>query len=79
MLENFQNAPCLIGQAARALAAVAVVQNWNSGIAQRQDASSCDPIRMLRDVPAQSFGLHALMRDGCDCLSATYLPEGAAL
>ncbi|QEE43276.1 hypothetical protein FVA81_01095 (plasmid) [Rhizobium sp. WL3] len=78
MLENFKNAPCLIRQRPRARAAVAVVQNWTSGIAQRRDASSYNPIRLLREVPAQSFALHALMR-GCGCLSAECLPEGASL
>lgn len=79
MLENFKNAPCPIRPAAKARAAVAVVQNWTSGIAQRRDAGSYNPIRLLREVPAQSFGLHALMRDGCGRLPAACLPEGASL
>jgi hypothetical protein len=79
MLENFKNAPCLIRPAARVRADVAVGQNWTSGIAQRRDASSYNPIRLLREVPAQSFELHALMPDGFGRLSAACLPEGASL
>ncbi len=76
MLEIYQKSSLVLRQRTSDLA---VLLGGASAVAQHLDGSSCNPIRLVRNLLVLSPRSEALANDGCDCLAGACLPKGTSL